>query len=130
MASTSRRNSGANRTVRAKINLAFIDFGNFLAADRGLTTELISLTRRPWRAPWRIYPNDQVGLAEQIETGGVGDPRTALSSVSLTWTAVQLDEVLPNILNRVLAFHAGHRFLDIVLDILREIENRRRRIRG
>ena len=105
-------------------HLAFIDLGNFLAADRGLDDGIdVADGEAVARGLGAIDPNDQIGLAEQIEAGGVGDPADAAEfGLDRFGQPFQLDEILAEDLDRVLAFHAGDGFLDIVLDVLREIE--------
>src|SRR4029453_14833159 len=67
--------------------------------------------------------DDEVGLAEQVEPARVGHTtyRRDLGLERLG-QALQLGEIAAEDLHRVLALHAGHRLLDIVLDVLREIE--------
>ena len=76
MASTLCRNSGDSRTVRREIHFAFIDARDLLPADRGLhhgvdVADGEAIARR-CRA---VDPDDQIGLAEQVECRGIAYAR-------------------------------------------------------
>ena len=105
-------------------HLAFIDLGDFLTADRGLHHGIdVGDREAVARGLGAIDLDDEIGLAEQVEAGGVGDAADAGEfGLHGLGQPLQLIEVLAKNLDRVLALHAGNGFLDIVLDVLREVE--------
>src|SRR5215210_8388309 len=107
-----------------KDHLPFIDFGDFLAADSSLDHGIdVTDQEAVARGLGAIDPNNQIGLTEQIETGGIGDAADLRKfALHRFGQPLQFDQVLAENLDRVLAFDAGHGFLNIVLDVLREIE--------
>ena len=113
------------QTYRQRKNhLAFIDFGDFLTADRSLDHGIdVTHQEAVARGLGAIDPNNQIGLTEQIETGGIGDAADLGEfGFHRFGQPLQFDQVLAEDLDRVLAFDAGDGFLNIVLDVLREIE--------
>src|SRR5581483_11423817 len=107
-----------------EVPFALVDAGDLLAADRGLhhgvhVVDGDAVARRPGA----VDLDHEVGLAEQVEGAGVGDARHLGDfGGDLLRQALELVEVGAENLDRVLAFHPRYGFLDIVLDVLREVE--------
>ena len=107
-----------------EVHLALVDACHLLAADRRLHHGVDVADREAVaRRLGAVDPHHEVGLAEQVERRRIGDARH-LGELVLhrVGQPLQLGEIAAENLHRVLALHAGHRLLDVVLDVLREVE--------
>ena len=107
-----------------EVHLTLVDFGHFLTADGGLHHRVDVGDRKPVACSLgAIDTDDEVGLAEQVEGRRIGDARD-LSDLGLQRLGqpFQFAQIAAEDLDRVFALHAGYCFLDVVLNVLREIE--------
>ncbi len=107
-----------------------VEVARRLPADRGLNRRIDVAGREPIaRGCLAVDIDAQRRLAERGEYRKVGHAAYVAHGVlDLLRDFRQHDEVVADQLDRVLTFDAGDRFLDVVLDVLREVEARRREI--
>jgi hypothetical protein len=109
-----------------KIKAAVVvnNLGNGCAANGGLDDVVDVLRLKTIARGFQPVDGDhQAGLAGDIEDANVGDAGNLLHDAGdLIGDVRQIVEVVTEELERIFAFDARHRLLDVVLDVLREIE--------
>ena len=104
--------------------LAFDDLGHRLASD-GRLHDRVDI-RHQYAVPGAggpIHLDEQIRLSQQPEHAEIGDAENGLHHpINLKRRGLKLREITAEQLDRVLPLDSGHRFLDVVLNHLREIE--------